>query len=374
MAGAARGEGPARGVRVASEGGAYGPWSVRVSWPAATGGRGRGPGGGGGGGTEEAAGAVLWLDAGAPPLPAGGAGGGAAFSGAPPRIPGVDALLLTSARPERVCALPLLLAALSAEVPVFASAPTKSLLRETLPRSRGLLGPPGAAWGDEEVRRALQRVRPLAPHAEAALAGGRLRLRAFPAGGPTLGAALFWAEGGGASVALAGDWGALAAGGLPRARLPRLRPDVLVAEVPAGDAGLGGPGALVAGGEPSARCRGRVLAAVQRCVGGGGKALLMCPPAAQRLLLEALRASLPPAVPVFVLPAAGLGRGPPGAGPQPLRARLFSRPWAGRERGEAAGPGPGGAGGGGGGGAGRRGTRTKGPPALGCRIGSGCRA
>ena len=365
MAGAARGEGPARGVRVASEGGAYGPWSVRVSWPAATGGRGRGPGGGGGGGTEEAAGAVLWLDAGAPPLPAGGAGGGAAFSGAPPRIPGVDALLLTSARPERVCALPLLLAALSAEVPVFASAPTKSLLRETLPRSRGLLGPPGAAWGDEEVRRALQRVRPLAPHAEAALAGGRLRLRAFPAGGPTLGAALFWAEGGGASVALAGDWGALAAGGLPRARLPRLRPDVLVAEVPAGDAGLGGPGALVAGGEPSARCRGRVLAAVQRCVGGGGKALLMCPPAAQRLLLEALRASLPPAVPVFVLPAAGLGRGPPGAGPQPLRARLFSRPWAGRERGEAAGPGPGGAGGGGGGGGGAAGGSDEGTASSG---------
>ena len=142
---------------------------------------------------EEAAGAVLWLDAGAPPppppLPAGGGGGAAAFSGAPPRLPGVDALLLTSARPERVCALPLLLAALGTDVPVFASAPTKSLLRETLPRSRGLLGPPGAVWGDEEVRRALQRVSPLAPHAEAALMGGRLRLRAFPAGGPTLGGA-----------------------------------------------------------------------------------------------------------------------------------------------------------------------------------------
>ncbi len=300
---------------------------------------------------EEAAGAVLWLDAGAPPppppLPAGGGGGAAAFSGAPPRLPGVDALLLTSARPERVCALPLLLAALGTDVPVFASAPTKSLLRETLPRSRGLLGPPGAVWGDEEVRRALQRVSPLAPHAEAALMGGRLRLRAFPAGGPTLGAALFWAEGGGASVALAGDWGGLAAGGLPRANLPRLRPDVLIAEVPAGDSGLGGPGARVAGGEPSARCQGRVLAAVQRCVAGGGKALLVCPPAVQRLLLEALRGNLPPAVPVFVLPAAGPGRGPPGVGPQPLRARLFSRPWAGHDSGEAAGPVPGGEGGGG---------------------------
>ena len=285
---------------------------------------------------------MLWVDAGAAPLPL------------PLRSARVDAVLLTSARPERVCALPIVVASLGAGAAVLASAPTKSLLREVLPRSRGFLPgvPPGAVWGEEEVRRALQRVTPLAPHAETALLGGRLRVRAFPSGGPTLGASLFWVgEAGGASAVVAGEWGGLEARGLPRASLPRLRPDVLIAEAPAvGDAGLGGAGGRDSGGEPSARCRGLVLATVQRCcAAGGGKALLACPPAAQRGLLEALRGSLPLSVPVFVLPSEGPGRGPPGAGPQPLRSRLFSS-WVGNEGSaeESAPPGPGAAGGGGG--------------------------
>ena len=330
MARGAGGGARPRGVEVACAGASpAGPWSVRVAFSGVAG-AGAGAGGGGGtGGGDGGGGALLWVDAGAAPAPVPvplGSGAGSAR---------VDVVLLTSARPERVCALPIVVASLGAGAAVLASAPTKSLLREVLPRSRGLLpgAPPGAVWGEEEVRRALQRVTPLAPHAETALLEGRLRVRAFPSGGPTLGATLFWVgEAGGASVVVAGEWGGLETRGLPRASLPRLRPDVLVTEAPAvGDAGLGGAGGRDSGGEPSTRCRGLVLATVQRCcVAEGGKALLACPPSAQRGLLEALRGSLPPSVPVFVLPSEGPGRGPPGAGPQPLRSRLFSS-WVGNE-------------------------------------------